>query len=257
MIDLRLGRYQDVLRDVMCDALIVDAPYSARTHSGHDAGTDSVNRERFSDDDEKRMRVDKRTGATYAVGVNRRRTLSYGAWGDAEIAECVDFWHERTRGWFVTITDTELAPIWSAHLERVGRCVFSPLAFVAPGSRVRITGDGPAQWSCWIVVARPRVYPYTKWGALPGAYVLPKGQNNRKGDELDVIGGKPTWLMQSLVRDYSRPGELVCDPCAGGGTTLLSAEIEQRRAVGSEALVSHYERAHKRFARGFTPSLFG
>ena len=33
--DLRLGRWQDVLQDVTCDALIVDAPYSERTHDGH------------------------------------------------------------------------------------------------------------------------------------------------------------------------------------------------------------------------------
>lgn len=37
--DLRLGRYQDVLGDVECDLLCVDAPYSARTHAGHDGGT--------------------------------------------------------------------------------------------------------------------------------------------------------------------------------------------------------------------------
>ena len=34
---LRLGRWQDALAGVECDALIVDAPYSARTHGGHDA----------------------------------------------------------------------------------------------------------------------------------------------------------------------------------------------------------------------------
>ena len=35
-IDLRLGRYQDVLQDVTCNTVIVDAPYSAKTHDGHD-----------------------------------------------------------------------------------------------------------------------------------------------------------------------------------------------------------------------------
>lgn len=31
--DLRLGRYQDVLADVECDAVIADPPYSERTHA--------------------------------------------------------------------------------------------------------------------------------------------------------------------------------------------------------------------------------
>lgn len=40
--DLRLGRWQDVLADVECDALICDPPYSARTHKGHDDGSEST-----------------------------------------------------------------------------------------------------------------------------------------------------------------------------------------------------------------------
>ncbi len=69
------------------------------------------------------------------------------------------------------------------------------------------------------------------------------------------MGGKPLWLMRSLVRDYSRPGDLICDPCAGGGTTLLAAATEGRRAVGAEMDPKHYEIARKRFAAGYTPSI--
>jgi hypothetical protein len=34
MLDLRLGRYQDVLQDVTCDFLCADPPYGSRTHAG-------------------------------------------------------------------------------------------------------------------------------------------------------------------------------------------------------------------------------
>lgn len=246
MIDLRLGRYQDVLADVEPDALILDAPYSARTHSGHDAAAESTGR--FSADDERRMRVDKRTGAVYAVGVNRRQTINYKPWTPTDVRECVRFWSERTRGWFVSITDSTLAPVWADELESEGRYAFSPLPLVETGSRVRLTGDGPSSWTCWIVVARPR--DLVDWGTLPGAYVL-KGRGDRV-----VMGGKQTSAMRAIIRDYSRPNQLVCDPCAGGGTTLVAAEIEGRRAVGAEVLVDQYETACARFARGFTPSLF-
>lgn len=252
--DLRFGRWQDVLHDVECDALIVDAPYSARTHSGHDDGTAAANR--VTAEDERRMRVDKRTGAVYAVGVNRRKPIAYEAWAAADVAAFVSSWEPRTRGWFVTITDHVLAPVWADALAALGRYVFSPLAFVAPGSRVRLGGDGPAQWACWIVVARPR--SLSKWGALPGAYVMPGGMNDRKASgsaASQVIGGKPLWLMQSLVRDYSKPGNVVCDPCAGGATTLLAASIEGRRAVGAECDEHHFAIASKRLARGYTPAL--
>lgn len=46
--------------------------------------------------------------------------------------------------------------------------------------------------------------------------------------------GKPEWLMRALVRDYSMPSDLVCDPLAGWGSTLRAALNEGRRAVGAE-----------------------
>jgi site-specific DNA-methyltransferase (adenine-specific) len=49
-----------------------------------------------------------------------------------------------------------------------------------------------------------------------------------------VVGSKPLWLMRAIVRDYSRPGDVVCDPCAGGATTLIASVIEGRQAIGSE-----------------------
>jgi len=62
--------------------------------------------------------------------------------------------------------------------------------------------------------------------------------------------------MRAIVRDYSRPGDLVCDPCAGAATTLLAAAMEGRRAVGSEMDPATLEKAQTRIARGFTPTLF-
>ena len=71
-----------------------------------------------------------------------------------------------------------------------------------------------------------------------------------------VVGGKPLDLMRAIVRDYSRPGDLICDPCAGGATTLLAAAMEGRRAVGAEIDHETYAKASARIARGYTPPLF-
>lgn len=46
--------------------------------------------------------------------------------------------------------------------------------------------------------------------------------------------GKPQWLMRALVQDYSLPGDLVCDPLAGWGSTLRAALDTGRRAIGGE-----------------------
>ena len=158
-------------------------------------------------------------------------------------------WVPRCRGWFVAFTSSDLAPAYVEALEGAGRYVFAPLPFFSPGSRVRLSGDGPSSWTCWIVVARPRTVEFTRWGTLPGGYVFPP-------EDCEVVGGKPLGLMRAIVRDYSRPGDLVCDPFVGSGTTLLAAVMEGRRAVGAEEKPEHYEIARKRLARGYTPTMF-
>jgi DNA modification methylase len=40
--------------------------------------------------------------------------------------------------------------------------------------------------------------------------------------------------MQQIIRDYSRPGMLVADPCAGHGTTLVAAKGAGRLVWGAE-----------------------
>lgn len=215
------------LSNIECDTLISDPPYSERTHAGHDQCEHRTN-----------------DGA-------QRRALSYAAWDEIDVNVFVDYWAPRTRGWFVVMCDHYQVAWYEARLNHHGRYVFSPVQFVWTGSRVRLQGDGPAQWSTSIVVARPRTREFSKWGALPGAYVFKAGA--RDGH----IGGKPLGLMRALVRDYSRPGALICDPCAGYGTTLDAARQEGRQAIGTEIDEATYAQAMKRLGKPFTPQLFG
>lgn len=249
--ELRSGEWQDVLADVgEVDTLISDPPYSERTHSGHDDGVNGIGEAAA-----KRQRVDKRNGSKYAVGVNRRRQLEYTPWSPPDVERFVAAWSSRVRGWFVAMTDHVLAPVYERALEAQGRYVFSPLSFVWPGRSVRLAGDGPAQWAISVVVARPKTRDFQHWGALRGAYVLPPGQGAL--GESGVMGGKPLWLMRALVRDYSRPGDLIVDPCAGGATTLIAARMEGRRSIGAERDPVTFELARKRLAKPYTPLLFG
>lgn len=241
-IDFRLGRWQDVLADVTCDALIVDAPYSERTHDGHDEGTETANSvaERLKSGG---------SSPTFEFRASKltRRPINYAPWGAEEVAEFVASWSPRTRGWFVSLTDHVLAPLWESALLEAGRYVFAPVPFVTKGSRVRLTGDGPSNWSTWVIVARPKTRSFASWGTLRGAYVGTAG-------ERVIPGGKPLSLMRAIVRDYSRRGDLVCDPCAGAATTLIAAETEGRAAIGAEMDVATYATAAARWRNGFTPT---
>lgn len=216
---------------VVADALIVDPPYSARTHEGHDNGAAAGMDARGAD---YRERVAKPSG-----GTGPRRVIDYAAWSADDVAAFFGAFAFSVEGWICSLTDHALAPAWEAAMAAAYRYVFSPLACVESGSRVRLSGDGPSQWSTWLVVSRPRSREWQSWGTLPGAYT---GTSERK----DVTGGKPQWLMRAIVGDYSRPGNLVCDPCAGGGTTLVAAIELGRLALGSEPDAGRYEIAKRR-----------
>ena len=154
------------------------------------------------------------------------------------------------------MTDHRLAPIWSDALESCGLYAFAPLPIVEIGSRVRLTGDGPCSWTTWIVVARPRTGTFrdgtacNRWGTLRGSYVF-KG----KGDRM-IVGGKRTDVMRALVRDYTRAGDLVCDPCAGAATTARACQLEGRRFIGAEVNRETYEAALERISQPFTAPMF-
>lgn len=205
---LFLGDFHDTLAGESWDLLCVDAPYGARTHSGN--GEKDLARN---------------------VDGSERRPLSYSHWSAAHVEHAVKFLAPRTSGWFCTISDTELTPIWASCLAAEGRYVFAPLPIVIPGMSVRLSGDGPSSESVQMIVARPRSKRFAAWGTLPGFYLVQPGDPRRRSPR---IGGKPLGLMERIVRDYSRPGDLVCDPCAGAGTTLLAALRTGRRALGSE-----------------------
>jgi site-specific DNA-methyltransferase (adenine-specific) len=232
--DLRLGRWQDVLADVpSCDALICDPPYSQRTHKGVVVGSHPGGK----------------NASPYYSG-----PIAFNPWDDSLATEFVEAWAPRTRSWMVIMSDHETGLAIQRAMRKVGRYAFAPVPFIEMGKQPRVHGDGPASWTCWIFVSRPREQRFKHWGSLPGAYVPQSGLGIQSDRE--IKGGKPLWLMRALVRDYSHPGDLVCDPFAGGGTTLLAAAIEGRRSVGAEVDAVTLETARKRIARGYTPSLF-
>jgi len=239
-IELRCGDYREALADVdRVDAVITDPPYSERTHAGQRHG-----------------RMDPRYGVQDGSHLLSSRGLSYAHWSDAAMGALASWCSDRASAWVAIFHDHAARGVYERALEACGRYVFAPLACVQRGMNVRLAGDGPSNWTTWLVVSRPRK-GFPKWGALPGAYVgrpHDAGENALDRSKRAVSGGKPLWLMRALVRDYSRPGDLICDPCAGGGTTLLAAAIEGRRAIGAELDPETFALAVKRLARGFTPT---
>lgn len=221
------GRWQDALAHVdAVDAVICDPPYGARTHDATNAHI---------------------AGSALPDGAERT-PIAYDAMTPSEVRAFVDAWAPRCGGWMCAMTDDDLAPVWKQAMINAGRYAFAPVPIIQ--KRPRLLGDGPSSWAVYLMVSRPRTREFSTWGCLPGAYEAP----TEKG--VGIAGAKPLDLMCSIVRDYSRPGDLVCDPFVGSGTTLLAAMTEGRRAIGAEEKPEHYEIARKRLARGYTPTMF-
>lgn len=57
---------------------------------------------------------------------------------------------------------------------------------------------------------------------------------------------KPVALMEVLIRQSSNEGDIVLDPFAGGGSTLIAAKRLNRRYIGFEIDKQYYDMAVKR-----------
>lgn len=223
--EMRLGRWQDVMTDVTerapVDAIICDPPYGGRTH-----------------ENSRRLGNGRADGhAIHDLGP------AYSAWTPDDVHDFVREWSPFCSGWMVALTSHDLIPAWQDAHDDTGRYCFAPLPCVMRGMSVRLCGDGPSSWTVFLMVARPKTKDFAGWGTLDGAYV---GSPSR---EAGGGRGKPGWLMQALVRDYSRPGDLIADPFAGWGSTLAAAVALGRRAVGAEMDKAAFTEAVRRLRR--------
>jgi DNA modification methylase len=110
-----------------------------------------------------------------------------------------------------------------------------------------------------------RNYELVLVGEKPGAKCKWYGGNDTpnvfrlsglKPSATDHPTPKPEGLVGHFLGLHSLPGDLVLDPFAGGGTTLIVAKRLQRRAVGIEIDERWAEHAAKRLSQGvlWTPT---
>jgi hypothetical protein len=210
--ELREGLYQERLVDTHADVLCWDPPYSPRVHDG------------------------QRTGSS-----TRKSTIVYDSISPEWCASAALFWSCRVH-WAITFSDHSASKWWEDAWESVGWYVFAPVLWIRSNPTPRMAGDGPTSAADYITVARPRRRLLSeRCGSRPGYYVT---QNN-PGSCL-VAGGKQLEGIRQIIRDYSLPGDLIADGCSGGGTTLLAAVMEGRRAIGAECDPKHFEIARRR-----------
>lgn len=226
-IELRQGDWRQVLADLHgVDCLCTDPPYSDRTHKG------------------------QRTGSSV-----RDPTIAYDCLTPEGAREVAEFWAPRVRYWALIFGDHLAYRYHEEAWLAAGWYVFAPVPWMTDTPPPRLAGDGPACAAEYLMVARPRRrLEQARMGSRPGRYMV---RGRRSCDApVGIAGQKDLGGMRALVRDYSRPGDLIADPFSGSGSTLLAAAAEGRRAIGAELDPDTYRLAVRRLSAGFTPPLF-
>lgn len=244
---LHFGRWQEKLEGELFHSVIGDPPYGPRTHGGY----------RTAKDGDEGAIARKQKGITYKP-LTRHDVRDFVRFVDGN-AFC---------RWVVLFGDDVTSAWWKRAFERrAGWYAFAPLPWVKRGATPRFTGDGPASQSEWITVAGrdavidaevDRIVIARRTGVADGArkgwYETGRVEGNTNGSL--IVGQKPLTLMRALVREYSRPGDIVADPWAGSGTTGVACAHEGRGFVGTEELAEHHAIATKRLARPTALDMF-
>jgi site-specific DNA-methyltransferase (adenine-specific) len=123
-------------------------------------------------------------------------------------------------------------------------------------------------FSAQVLKANMRVVGNCEYGLLLYRDKLPKFNNNGKmvfncidyprDTEREKIHPtqKPVKLLQHLIELFTDPGEVVIDPCAGSGSTLLAAAQTFRKGYGFEIKKNFFKEANEKMLKNIQANLF-
>ena len=112
-------------------------------------------------------------------------------------------------------------------------------------------------FSAQVLKANMRVVGNAEYGLILYRDKLPKFRNEGKmimsvmDWEKDNVSPKlhptqkPVPLLEKLIKIFTDEGDVVIDPCAGSGSTLVAAENLNRKAYGFEITREMYNKADK------------
>lgn len=225
------------LADLSVDHLITDPPYSEHTHRN---GRKESRRFGIPRDLKRRLSGSGHAGRAREVV---DRALGFDPVDEDLALSASEQFSRITRRWVLVFSDVENVSLWKGALEVAGLEYVRTCAWVKPGAPPQFSGDRPAAgFECIVLAHRPGK---KRWngGGKHGVWTVPRCGGDERTEHTTQ---KPLGLMEALIRDFTDPGELICDPFAGSGTTLVAAKKLGRRASGWEIQEQYVALANER-----------
>ena len=134
-------------------------------------------------------------------------------------------------GWFIAFCTVEGTAQWADAINASPIKYKRACAWIKPDSTPQLNGQGPAQgYECFVVAWAGQGHARWNSGGKRGVYthLVNAGRQGEHPTE------KPVPLMSEIVFDFTKPGDLICDPFCGSGTTGVAAVKAGRRFIGIE-----------------------
>ena len=147
--------------------------------------------------------------------------------------------------WSLIFCQVEAAVLWRDAYLAGGGSYRRTCVWVKPDGMPQYSGDRPGMGYESIVACHGEGKSRWNGGGGHGVWVVNKNENHN-GNEHPTQ--KPLALMEKLVRLFTDPGDLICDPFAGSGTTGVAAIRLGRRFIGWEKDPKYHAIAVKRLA---------
>jgi site-specific DNA-methyltransferase (adenine-specific) len=147
-------------------------------------------------------------------------------------------------GWFIAFCTSEGVGRWADAVNSSPMKYKRACVWIKPDSTPQMNGQGPAQGAEHFICAWAGK-GFARWsaGGKRGVYTHLVNNPERTGQHPTE---KPRRLMSEIIADFTNPGELICDPFMGSGTTGVAAVMAGRRFIGIEQNPAYFDLAVKR-----------
>jgi site-specific DNA-methyltransferase (adenine-specific) len=168
--------------------------------------------------------------------------------------EVVNLAERSCDGWFIFFCTPEGVARWADCINLSRLKYKRACTWVKPESTPQLNGQGPAMGAEMFVAAWGGA-GYSRWNAGGKRGVYTHCCNVGRQGEHDTE--KPVPLMAEIITDFTQPGDLICDPFMGSGTTGIAAIKHGRRFVGIEKSEKWFDLACRRISDTLArPDLF-